>query len=162
VSGQFHIPAALLPWERAPATHWRGGWVNPRAGLDDVEKRKFLTLPGLELRPLGRIARSQSLYRLGYPGSCLLLTQYIACNYNLWNREYENLAVSRIWGSKKTTPPNSWGLQWVVSCYHRQSGCTIKHRKGYEGKTVKFSRNSMVTKGKRKRNNSLPANGKII
>jgi hypothetical protein len=25
--------------------------VNPRAGLDDVEKRKFLTLPGLELDP---------------------------------------------------------------------------------------------------------------
>jgi hypothetical protein len=23
----------------------------PRAGLEDVEKRKFLTLPGLELRP---------------------------------------------------------------------------------------------------------------
>jgi hypothetical protein len=27
--------------------------VDPRAGLDDVEKRKFLTLPALELRPLG-------------------------------------------------------------------------------------------------------------
>jgi hypothetical protein len=25
--------------------------VNPRAGLDDVEKRKFLTLPVLELHP---------------------------------------------------------------------------------------------------------------
>jgi hypothetical protein len=25
--------------------------VGPRASLDDVEKRKFLTLPGLELRP---------------------------------------------------------------------------------------------------------------
>jgi hypothetical protein len=25
--------------------------VYPRAGLDDVEKRKFLILPGLELRP---------------------------------------------------------------------------------------------------------------
>jgi hypothetical protein len=25
--------------------------VEPRAGLDDVEKRKFLTLPGLELDP---------------------------------------------------------------------------------------------------------------
>jgi hypothetical protein len=27
--------------------------VDLRADLDDVEKRKFLTLPGLELRPLG-------------------------------------------------------------------------------------------------------------
>jgi hypothetical protein len=40
--------------------------VGHTAGLDDVEKRKFLTLPGLELRPLGRPARSQSLYRLRY------------------------------------------------------------------------------------------------
>jgi hypothetical protein len=29
----------------------RGGWVGPRTRLDDVEKTKFLTLPGLELRP---------------------------------------------------------------------------------------------------------------
>jgi hypothetical protein len=43
--------------------------VDPRAGLDDVEKRKFFTLPGLELRHLGRPARSQSLYGLRYPGS---------------------------------------------------------------------------------------------
>jgi hypothetical protein len=32
--------------------------VDLRAGLDDLEKRKFLTLPGLELRHLGRPARS--------------------------------------------------------------------------------------------------------
>jgi hypothetical protein len=42
--------------------------MGPRAGLDSVEKRKFFTLPGLKLRPLGRPARSQ-LYRLRYPGS---------------------------------------------------------------------------------------------
>jgi hypothetical protein len=42
--------------------------VDPTAGPDDVEKRKiFLTVPGLELRTLGRAARSQSLSRLpGY------------------------------------------------------------------------------------------------
>jgi hypothetical protein len=43
--------------------------VDPTAGLKYVEKRKFFTLPGLELRPLGRPARSQSLYRLRHPGS---------------------------------------------------------------------------------------------
>jgi hypothetical protein len=32
-------------------------WVDLRAGLDDLEKRKFLALPGLELRRLGRPAR---------------------------------------------------------------------------------------------------------
>jgi hypothetical protein len=59
----------FTPRKRVPRTHWIGGWVYPPAGLDDVEKRKC-TPPGLELRPLGRPARSQSLYRLSYPGSC--------------------------------------------------------------------------------------------
>jgi hypothetical protein len=62
-------PYRFTPGESATGTHWIGGWVDPRAGLDDVEKIKFLTLPGLELRPLDRPARSQSLYRLRYPGS---------------------------------------------------------------------------------------------
>jgi hypothetical protein len=62
-------PSRFAPGERAPGTPWIEGWVDPRAGLDDVEKRKLLTPPGLELRPLGRPACSQSLYRLRYPGS---------------------------------------------------------------------------------------------
>jgi hypothetical protein len=55
--------------DRAPGTHWIGGWVNPRAGPDDLEKRKFLIIEGLELRTLSRPVRSQSLYRLRNPGS---------------------------------------------------------------------------------------------
>jgi hypothetical protein len=42
-------PGHFTPGERAPGTHWIGCWVDPRACLDDVDKRKFLTLPGLEL-----------------------------------------------------------------------------------------------------------------
>jgi hypothetical protein len=42
--------------------------VDLRGGVDDVEKRKFLILPRLELQPLGLPARSQLLYRLRYPG----------------------------------------------------------------------------------------------
>jgi hypothetical protein len=42
-----------------------------RAGRDDLEKRKDLTLPELELRPLSRPARSQSVNQLRYPGSFL-------------------------------------------------------------------------------------------
>jgi hypothetical protein len=64
-------PGRFTSEERATGTHSRGGWVDPRVGLDDVEKEKFFTLPGLELGPLGRPARSQSLYRLSYPGSFL-------------------------------------------------------------------------------------------
>jgi hypothetical protein len=62
-------PGRFTLGERAPGTHWIGGWVDPRAGLDNVKNRKFLILPGLELRPLDRPARSQSLYQLRYPGS---------------------------------------------------------------------------------------------
>jgi hypothetical protein len=62
-------PSRFTTGERAPGTHWIGGWVGSRAGLDDMEKIKFLVPPGLELRPLGSPACSQSLYRLRYPGS---------------------------------------------------------------------------------------------
>jgi hypothetical protein len=64
------LPSRFTPGERALGTHWIGGLVNPRAGLDDAENRKFFTLPVLELRPPGRPASRQSLYRLRYPGSC--------------------------------------------------------------------------------------------
>jgi hypothetical protein len=43
--------------------------VDPRADLDDVEKREFFTLPVLEHGPLGSPVPSQFLYRLRYPGS---------------------------------------------------------------------------------------------
>jgi hypothetical protein len=42
-------PSRYTPGERAPGTHWIGGLVDARASLDNVEKRKCLTLPGLEL-----------------------------------------------------------------------------------------------------------------
>jgi hypothetical protein len=61
--------SASSPGERALGTYWIGGWVDPRAGLDDVTKRKSLTQPGLEFRSLGLPAHSNSLYRLRYPGS---------------------------------------------------------------------------------------------
>jgi hypothetical protein len=38
--------------------------MDPRADVDDTEKRNILTLLGLELRRLGRPARSQWLHRL--------------------------------------------------------------------------------------------------
>jgi hypothetical protein len=57
----------FTPGERAPVTHWLGGWVGPTAGLDAVELRKISCLCR-ESNP-GRPARSPSLYRLSYPGS---------------------------------------------------------------------------------------------
>jgi hypothetical protein len=59
-------PCRFTAGERASGTHWIGGWVDPRAGLGDVEKGKLLILPGLKLRPLACPAGSQSLYWLRY------------------------------------------------------------------------------------------------
>jgi hypothetical protein len=44
--------SASRPCRFIPGTHWIGGWVGPRGGLDDVEKRNFLILSGLKLQPL--------------------------------------------------------------------------------------------------------------
>jgi hypothetical protein len=66
--------SASCPGRFTPGTPWIGGWVNPRAGLDDVEKRKFLT----ELRPIDHPARSQSLSRLSV--LCLYI-QPVASRY---------------------------------------------------------------------------------
>jgi hypothetical protein len=66
MSGQLHAPLTLPPGERAPGTHWIGGRLGPRAGLDMVSKRRILSLR----RDLNsdRLARSQPLCRLSYPG----------------------------------------------------------------------------------------------
>jgi hypothetical protein len=78
-------PGRVTPGERAPGTHWIGGWVGLRAGLDDVEKRKFLTLPGLELRPLGRPARRYTDCAVPAP------TEVVACVNNKGMYEILNL-----------------------------------------------------------------------
>jgi hypothetical protein len=59
MSAQFHAPAALAAGEEPPGTQWIRGWVDRRVGLDNVERRKILPLPGLEFRPVGRSALSQ-------------------------------------------------------------------------------------------------------
>jgi hypothetical protein len=46
-------PGRFSPGERGPGTHW----VDPRAGLEDMQKWKFLPSPELELQPLGTPAR---------------------------------------------------------------------------------------------------------
>jgi hypothetical protein len=60
----------VTPRKRTSGTHWAGGWVGPRAGLDTEATGKILLpLPGIEPRPPGRPVRSQTLYGLSYPGS---------------------------------------------------------------------------------------------
>jgi hypothetical protein len=71
--------------------------VYPRAGLDEVEKRKFLTLPGLELQPsvaqpvASRIPAelSRLLTSIGYSSyTHISLRHFITDNKNTWLRIY--------------------------------------------------------------------------
>jgi len=50
VSGQLHAPATSHPGERYPGTHWLGGWVGPRTGLEAVVNIRNLC-PCWELKP---------------------------------------------------------------------------------------------------------------
>jgi len=34
------LPGRFNPGERVPGTHWIGGWVGSRTGLDEVAKKK--------------------------------------------------------------------------------------------------------------------------
>jgi hypothetical protein len=74
----------LSAGESAPGTHWIGGWVEHKAGLDDMERRKMLPPPRLELRTLGHPAHNQSLYRLSYPGPSI----FEIYNSNLGQESY--------------------------------------------------------------------------
>jgi hypothetical protein len=57
------------PCRFTPGTHFIGGWVDPRSGLDNMEKRTLLPYRDSNSPTPGRAARSQSLYRQSYPGS---------------------------------------------------------------------------------------------
>jgi hypothetical protein len=51
----------FTPREIATGTHCTEGLFRPGAGMDNVERRKILTIPGFELQPLDGPARSKSL-----------------------------------------------------------------------------------------------------
>jgi hypothetical protein len=57
--GQRHAPAALYPGERTPGTHWTGGWVGPRAGLD-TEARGRIRCPCRGSNPYRPVVQSVS------------------------------------------------------------------------------------------------------
>jgi hypothetical protein len=54
--------------------------VGPRPGVNDMEKLKLLTLPGIELRLLCRPAQGQSLYKL-HGGAKVILNSNLTSNF---------------------------------------------------------------------------------
>jgi len=78
VNGQQHAPAALYPRE-GPGTHFRGGWVGPRAGLD---WRKMSSPPEFDSGP----SRPQSVaIPTELPGPLETACTYI--NINTYRRQ---------------------------------------------------------------------------
>jgi hypothetical protein len=70
--------SALRSSRFALHTHWIGGGVDPKVGLDSREKWKFLTLPGLELQPLGsRRIDYTTLPRFHFPSAISRICSYI-------------------------------------------------------------------------------------
>jgi hypothetical protein len=90
VLGLCTIGGGFTWGEDATGTHWTEGWVGPTTAMDDAERRKFLTLSGLELRPLGRPARSLSLSQLqelvsgGEGNKLTLYTSYYGIYVQYW------------------------------------------------------------------------------
>jgi hypothetical protein len=60
-------PRPLYPRGKSPQYPLDRMLCGPQAGLDDVEKIKLLTVPGLELRPLGRLASRHTDYTIPAP-----------------------------------------------------------------------------------------------
>jgi hypothetical protein len=56
------VEASFTPRPFYPDNHWVRGRLGTKAGLD-MERRKFLTLRGLKLRPLGRPTRMKYRYK---------------------------------------------------------------------------------------------------
>jgi hypothetical protein len=78
---------SFTPRGKSPDNHCIGDWVGPIAGPDDVEKRKFLAIPGLNSYPSAFHSRSQSVYRLRWPApenaSNKIRKAFLQCNSDL-------------------------------------------------------------------------------
>jgi hypothetical protein len=87
----------FTPGERVPGTHWRGGWVDPRAGLDDVEKRKIVPLSGLELQPLCCLAAIPTAPSLLRWNKCRILIEIceekrsLARHWSSWDNNIKSV-----------------------------------------------------------------------
>jgi hypothetical protein len=97
--------------------------VVPRAGLNDVEKIKFLTLLGLELRTLGRPACSHSLYRLSYPGSHRKVQNNYINQCPVRVRDVYFTCTQKALPSRATCS---------VKCVHKLSFCCVYSHINYE------------------------------
>ena len=80
-------PRPLYPRERS-GTHCLGGWEDPRGRSGRVQKIS----PPTVIRSSDCPARSESLYRLSYPGPtyvCVVLLIVVVCAFKLYICQHE-------------------------------------------------------------------------
>jgi hypothetical protein len=82
VSGRLHAPAALPPREGAPGTHWIGGWVDPRAVLDAVGKRKIPSLRR-ESNPRTPLVQPVAQRYTDWAIAAQTVLEFIFCKYTI-------------------------------------------------------------------------------
>jgi hypothetical protein len=93
-------PGPFTLRERAPGTHWIGGWVGSRAGLGAVVKRKIPS-PCRESNPW-----SSSAMPLRYPGSsCARVNN---AYFNMWNGRHLKVGEGRTALEEYSTVHNSY------------------------------------------------------
>jgi hypothetical protein len=121
VSGLFHAPVALTPRDRAPGTHWIGGWVDPTAVLDTVVKRKIPNSRRESNLNPNRPARSPALYRLSYRGS-LIYWQNGGITRRILNVGTKWKWVVSLWGQKRSSflLPTETDIKMTVLNHDRQ------------------------------------------
>jgi hypothetical protein len=87
-------PDHFTPREKAPGTHWIGGWVGPKTVLDAVVKRK---IPSSRRESKSRSPTVQpvnlALYRLSYHSSCYYVWKVIKCVKRIQVKEHKYLTT---------------------------------------------------------------------
>jgi hypothetical protein len=106
VSGLLNAPAALPPG-KTPGFHWIGGWVDPGAGLDDVERRKILPVATSDC-----VIPAPDEYELGLVDSSVFYWCYLNYQrYIFFNvRMIFWLWISKkfIWPTLRKYPVSAW------------------------------------------------------
>jgi hypothetical protein len=77
--------------EIAPGTHWIGGWVGPRAGLDPLVKRKITSLC--------RSVYKCFLFRDSLPTMCHM-NIFVLIHSQVCDRDSSISIVTRLWGGR--------------------------------------------------------------
>jgi hypothetical protein len=115
VGSKWSASCSIYPQGKSPQYALNKRLSGPQAGLDDMEKYKFSTLPRLKLQPLCRPACSQSLYQLHY--SILYMYGKVYIPVVMLRPEFMNTIVTSTYNNQRNrTWWNTAALIWLITC----------------------------------------------